>query len=62
MVKRKNTGDSTNPTKKQNRSRTVKSVKTRKATNSNKISTESSRCMTEEDQNFDIISWVSSFL
>ena len=58
MVKRKNTGASGNPVKK---SRAVKSVETKKSTSSKKISTESQRCLTAEDQNFDIISWVGLF-
>ena len=60
-MKRKNTGASGNPVKKQNRSRAVKSVQTKKSTSSKKISTESQRCLTAEDQNFDIISWVGLF-
>ena len=59
MVKRKNTSASGNPIKKQ--SRVVKSVKTKKSTSSKKISTESQRCLTAEDANFDIISWVGFF-
>ena len=61
MVKRKNTDKSGNPVKKQNRSRAVKSVQTKKSTSSKKISTESQICLTAEDQNYDIISWVGLF-
>ena len=55
MVKRKNTGTG-------NTAKKLKSVSTRKTSNKNKLSTESERCMTSSEQNFDLISWVRIIL
>ena len=42
-----------------NNSKKIKTLSTRPSTNRNKISREDSRVMTNDQQNFDILSWVS---
>ena len=51
--KRKNTGSDMNPRKKS------KTLETRVSSNKNKLSTDSTRCLTSEDQNYDLTGWVS---
>ena len=59
MAKRKASDDILHATKRNRTNQPPQSLSTRPATNKNKISTEDSRFMTTEDQNYDLLSWVS---